>query len=85
MEWLKAYDFEYSNIREKSYTELRRELLNIKGIGKETADSILLYAFNYPVFVVDSYTKRFFLIDWDLNYLIITMKYKIFRKYVRTR
>jgi endonuclease-3 related protein len=60
LEWLKAYDFEYSNIRKKSYTELRRELLNIKGIGKETADSILLYAFNYPVFVVDSYTKRLF-------------------------
>ena len=36
----------------------RRELLSLKGIGKETADSILLYAFNIPVFVVDAYTKR---------------------------
>lgn len=37
---------------------LRRDLLNIYGIGEETADSILLYAGGYPVFVVDSYTKR---------------------------
>ncbi len=41
-----------------STSSLRDHLLNIKGIGKETADSILLYAFNRPVFVVDSYTKR---------------------------
>lgn len=35
-------------------------LLSIKGIGKETADSILLYALEKPVFVVDAYTKRIF-------------------------
>ncbi len=39
--------------------ELRRLLLSIEGIGYETADSILLYALNKPVFVVDAYTKRF--------------------------
>ncbi len=39
--------------------ELRRELLDIKGIGKETADSILLYAGNKLTFVSDAYTKRF--------------------------
>lgn len=38
---------------------LRSLLLNINGIGPETADSILLYALNRPVFVVDAYTKRF--------------------------
>jgi endonuclease III related protein len=38
--------------------QLRYELLNIKGIGFETADSILLYAFERPVFVVDAYTAR---------------------------
>ena len=37
---------------------LRRQLLAVKGIGPETADSILLYALNKPVFVVDTYTKR---------------------------
>ena len=38
--------------------ELRAELLSLKGIGPETADSILLYAGNLPIFVVDAYTKR---------------------------
>jgi endonuclease-3 related protein len=38
--------------------ELREELLNLHGIGPETADSILLYAGNHPVFVVDAYTRR---------------------------
>lgn len=37
---------------------LREELLSIKGIGPETADSILLYAFDRPLFVVDRYTIR---------------------------
>jgi endonuclease-3 related protein len=37
---------------------LRERLLSIKGIGPETADSILLYAFEKPVFVVDAYTAR---------------------------
>jgi endonuclease III related protein len=38
--------------------ELREELLALNGIGPETADSILLYAGNHPVFVVDAYTRR---------------------------
>jgi len=38
--------------------ELRERLLSVPGIGPETADSILLYAAGYPVFVVDAYTKR---------------------------
>jgi endonuclease-3 related protein len=38
--------------------EIRNELLSLKGIGPETADSILLYAGNFPIFVVDAYTKR---------------------------
>jgi endonuclease-3 related protein len=39
-------------------TELRNELLALNGVGPETADSILLYAGNHPVFVVDAYTRR---------------------------
>jgi endonuclease III-like uncharacterized protein len=39
---------------------LRSELLAVTGIGPETADSVLLYAGNYPVFVVDAYTQRIF-------------------------
>lgn len=39
---------------------LGSELLGINGIGPETRDSILLYAFRRPVFVIDAYTKRIF-------------------------
>src|SRR6202158_3017693 len=39
-------------------TKLRDELLALRGVGPETADSILLYAGNHPVFVVDAYTRR---------------------------
>jgi len=39
-------------------TELRDKLLDVHGIGPETADSILLYAGGHPVFVVDAYTRR---------------------------
>lgn len=46
--------------QEKTET-LRRRLLSVNGIGEETADSILLYAFHKPVFVVDAYTRRIFL------------------------
>jgi endonuclease III related protein len=38
--------------------ELREELLAQKGVGPETADSILLYAGQHPIFVVDAYTRR---------------------------
>lgn len=38
--------------------ELRQLLLSVKGIGPETADSIILYAFQKPIFVIDAYTKR---------------------------
>jgi endonuclease-3 related protein len=38
--------------------KLREQLLRVHGIGPETADSILLYAGNHPVFVVDAYTRR---------------------------
>lgn len=40
--------------------ELRAQLLAVRGVGPETADSILLYALELPVFVVDAYTRRIF-------------------------
>jgi len=39
-------------------SQVREELLSLNGVGPETADSILLYAGNHPVFVVDAYTRR---------------------------
>ena len=41
-----------------STESLRRDLLDVHGVGPETADSILLYAMERPVFVIDAYTKR---------------------------
>lgn len=43
-----------------TWQELRQELLQVHGIGPETADSILLYAGSRPSFVVDAYTRRLF-------------------------
>ncbi|MBM7559974.1 endonuclease III domain-containing protein [Marinitoga litoralis] len=58
LEWFKKYNFSFDKVKQKEKLELRNELLNIKGIGKETADSILLYAFDKMFFVIDAYTKR---------------------------
>lgn len=44
----------------KYQTPTRKDLLSVWGVGDETADSILLYAFSEPEFVVDAYTKRIF-------------------------
>ncbi len=54
----KKYGSDLNSFFKKDTNELRKELLSLNGIGPETADSILLYAGNKPVFVVDSYTKR---------------------------
>lgn len=55
-------DQKYAGSLEKMFSEptikLRVELLSLNGVGPETADSILLYAGNHPVFVVDAYTRR---------------------------
>ena len=51
---------------------IRNKLLSVNGIGKETADSIILYALERPVFVIDAYTKRIFsrhdILNRDLPY-----------------
>lgn len=55
-------DKHYAGSLQKMFAEptekLREELLALNGVGPETADSILLYAGNHPVFVVDAYTRR---------------------------
>jgi len=47
-------------MREEDPWQLRRALLEVPGIGRETADSIVLYAAGLPLFVVDAYTRRVF-------------------------
>lgn len=47
-------------LRRMPTAKLREALLAVHGIGPETADDILLYAFNRPAFVIDAYTRRLF-------------------------
>ncbi|MFH1415073.1 MAG: endonuclease III domain-containing protein [Elusimicrobiota bacterium] len=54
-----SYNGSLNKLFSQDLDKLRHELLSIKGIGKETADSILLYAGKKLSFVSDSYTKRF--------------------------
>ena len=57
--WLEEH---YNDNLDKLFTSnidhLRKQLLSIHGIGQETADSIILYAANKPIFVIDAYTRR---------------------------
>ncbi len=55
---LKAYRGSLKEMGKGDTVSLRRALLNVHGIGPETADSILLYALHKPVFVIDAYTRR---------------------------
>jgi endonuclease-3 related protein len=55
--WYKNDDH-FSKLKRKRISTLRKELIAIKGIGNETADAILLYAFRRPIFVIDKYTQR---------------------------
>lgn len=54
------FDGSLDNLFTMDTPKLRKYLLSLRGIGKETADSIILYAANKPIFVVDAYTKRIF-------------------------
>ena len=56
--WFGRYGFSVSAVRKLPLAQVRAELLAVRGIGPETADSILLYAFGFPSFVVDAYTLR---------------------------
>lgn len=59
LDWLfENYDGNLTELENLNTGQFREELLAVKGIGRETADSILLYAFERPVFVVDAYTAR---------------------------
>jgi len=68
----RRYGGRMDRMRPVPAARLREELLSLWGIGPETADNILLYALEKPVFVVDAYTKRILarhgLVSWDASY-----------------
>ncbi len=59
---------------------LRKLLLGVKGVGPETADDMLLYAFQRPVFVIDAYTRRIFsrlgMVSGDEPYEVLRMGFE---------
>lgn len=59
--FINTYQGSIRKMAGQSTVVLRQQLLSVSGIGPETADSILLYALDKPVFVVDAYTKRILL------------------------
>ena len=59
-EWFMSYDCDINLIKSCPLSDIRSELLQVRGVGNETADSILLYGFDFPTFVVDAYTMRLF-------------------------
>lgn len=77
-----VYDASLDSMFGQPLASLRQELLSIYGIGPETADSILLYAGNYPIFVVDAYTRRIFA---RLGLLAETATYQEMQHFFMTR
>ena len=69
----------YEALRRWETEGLRAGLLAVKGVGPETADDIVLYAFHRPVFVVDAYTRRLFerlqLLEAELDYAAIQRRF----------
>ncbi len=70
--FVETYGGDVGRMRKRPVATLREELLAVKGIGRETADSILLYALEKPIFVIDAYThralSRHFLITEEADY-----------------
>lgn len=67
LNWFRTYEYEEYRIKKMDKKELRQELLQIHGIGRETADVMLLYAFDKPVFITDAYARRiFYRVGWDI-------------------
>ena len=70
--FFEEYSGDFESLENTGANHLREELLSINGIGRETADSILLYALERPIFVIDAYTvriaQRHHLSDPDADY-----------------
>lgn len=60
LDWYKHYDYNPGKVEAMDGHVLRRELLDVNGIGEETADAMLVYAFGKPFFIADAYARRLF-------------------------
>lgn len=72
LDYFAGYGYDMDALGKKDLNEIRSELLSLWGIGPETADAILLYALDKPVFVMDAYTRRVFsrlgIVPSDISY-----------------
>lgn len=59
-DWFQDNHFDIQTLQERDQQSLREELLNIRGIGQETADVLLVFIFNKVVFIADKYAQRIF-------------------------
>jgi endonuclease-3 related protein len=70
--FINEYHGSLKRMKQEDMQTLRLRLLKIHGVGHETADSILLYALEKPVFVIDAYTKRILsrhgIMEYDKSY-----------------
>lgn len=57
-EWYASYGFDCEAVKAMPVRLLKKQLLSIRGIGPESADDILVYAFHKPLMIVDAYTRR---------------------------
>ena len=64
--WFSSYGFSGAAVETLPALEIRRQLLAISGIGEESADDILVYAFHKPRMIVDAYTRRLL---WRMEYV----------------
>ncbi|HPJ36201.1 MAG TPA: endonuclease [Spirochaetota bacterium] len=75
--WFREFEYSFEKLINLKTEKIREEMLGIKGIGPETADSILLYGLGRKIFVIDAYTKRIFS---RLGFLDIKDDYEKIRK-----
>jgi endonuclease-3 related protein len=77
-EWLgEKYNDSLEKLFAQDTGEIRKQLLDVYGIGEETADSIILYAGDKPVFVIDAYTRR---ITERLGLMPSTRSYTVYQQ-----
>jgi len=59
-QWLSDHNYDFKQIKQQYGENLRKELLNLHGVGDETADVLLLYVFDVSVFIADNYARKLF-------------------------
>ena len=81
---LGMYQTSFSELKKLDTDTLREKLLTIKGVGEETADVMLLYLFNRPVFVADNYTRKFFSKYFKQKFTYASLRKNIMKNFAFT-